>query len=134
MRESPHLALSPFGTLGKRRLACAVLLGYLAVLLQPCAMAMGHAPAGHHGSCHDDSLHLDGESCLSQPTSECATDDSILDNHDPWSQQFDAQLVSLIPSPRVDCVAGSVAESRYFSRAPPPDGPGLNVRHCVFLK
>lgn len=110
------------------------LLAYLGLVLQPCVMAMGHAPDEHHDNCHQDSSLLDAETCLSQPALDCASDNPIVDSRDSWHESADAQLVGLIPVVSENPPGANAAEFRYFSRAPPPGGPALNICHCVFLK
>jgi hypothetical protein len=111
-----------------------MLLAYLAVLLQPCAMAMGPEPDQHPQNCHQESASTEIVACLSQPALECGTDDLIFDSHDMWKQNSEAQVAMPIPDASVNFLAISVSRLAYFSRAPPAGGPPLNVRHCVFLK
>jgi hypothetical protein len=134
MCKSPPSARSLFTASAKRRLACTVLLAYLALLLQPCAMAMNHAPDQHNDTCHQEFTLSEDSGCLSQPASDCATDKSVIDWQNPWGTDSDVQLVSLLHPVSILAVETSSSELRYFSRAPPPGSPALNLRHCVFLK
>lgn len=88
----------------------------------------------HGDDCHQDSIPADTASCLSQPALECATDDLIFDSHDPWKKDFTAPLAMTMPNASAPAVASVAAGAAYFGRAPPADGPPINVRHCVYLK
>lgn len=118
----------------RRPIGWAMLLVYAALLLQPCAAAMGHDPVQHSGTCHDDYADPGLDACLSQPAADCATDDSIFGTNDTLRLADEGQAVAVLP---VDCnSSGTVftAAETYFSRAPPSGGVALNVRHCVYLK
>lgn len=119
---------------GTRRVASFVLLVYLGLLLQPCAVAMGHEAAIDHDTCHEVLSDQDDAACLSQPALECSFNALLTDARDSWQADFKAQLVTVIEPAVVDVGPGLVAEFGYFSRAPPSGGPALNVRHCVYLK
>jgi hypothetical protein len=116
------------------RILRATLAVYLGLVLQPCVMAMGHAPQVHHDDCHREAMHLDRGTCLSQPALDCLAGDSIVDARDAAFEALDAQLVTIVPVASDPVARGNEVASRYFGRAPPYTGPPLNVRLCVFLK
>jgi hypothetical protein len=107
---------------------------FLAVFLQPCAMAMGSDADQHPLDCHQDSAQTETFACMSQPALDCATDDLITDGRDTWKPYFDHQVATIVLAPLVDLSASLASRSAYFSRPPPSGAPPLNVRHCVYLK
>ena len=125
------LALPPAG---KRQVVCAVLVSYLALLLQPCAMAMDVASAQHGEECYQQSRYPEDGGCLSQPVAECANNDAITNDRVSALPDVEQQLVALMPVLSVEPALSVVAEWKYYSRAPPIGGPALNVLHCVYLK
>jgi hypothetical protein len=117
-----------------RQLVCVMLLTYLALFLQPCAMAMGSSPDQHPDHCHQDAAQTDTVACMSQPALDCATDDLINDGRDPWKSLSDAPFSILVADHLIYLPADLVSRSAYFGRAPPPGAPPLNIRLCVYLK
>ena len=117
-----------------RRLVCVMLLTYLALFLQPCAMAMGSSPDQHPDHCHQDVAQIETVACMSQPSLDCATDDLINDGRDLWKPLSDASFSTLVADLIVHLPADLVSKSAYFSRAPPSGAPPLNIRLCVYLK
>ena len=126
-----RLALPPAG---KRQVVCVILVSYLALLLQPCAMAMDVASAQHGEECHQQSTYPKDVGCLSQPVAECANDDAITNDRVSALPDVEQQLVALMPVISGEPALPFVAEWMYFSRAPPIGGPALNILHCVYLK
>jgi len=125
------LALPPAG---KRLVVCAILVSYLALLLQPCAMAMDVGSAQHGEVCHQETTYPEDAGCLSQPVAECANDDVITNDRVSALPDVEQQLVALMPVISGEPALPVVAEWKYFSRAPPIGGPALNILHCVYLK
>ena len=117
-----------------RRFACVMLLTYLAVLLQPCAMAMGSILEQHGDFCQRDPAPTETVACMSQPSLDCVTDDLITDGRDQCKPLFDAPIATLVSDLVSDLPADLNARSAYFGRAPPASEPPLTLRHCVFLK
>jgi hypothetical protein len=111
-----------------------MLLTYLALFLQPCAMAMGSSPDQHPDPCHQDAAQTETVACMSQPALDCATDDLINDGRDPWKSLSDAPVSTGVADHLIHLPADLVARSAYFGRAPPPGAPALNIRLCVYLK
>lgn len=120
---------------GKRgRIAALILVAYLGLILQPCAMAMGQDPVQHPTSCHDVVSDGDDLLCFSQSSAECAIDDWDVDTRDSRASDLDPPSTPIILTDPTDPGADSLTATYYPLQAPPPGEPALHIRHCVFLK
>jgi hypothetical protein len=97
-------------------------------------MAMGSSPDQHPDNCHQDAAQTETVACMSQPSLDCTTDDLIPSDRDLWKPLSDAPFATLVSDLFIHLPADLVSRSAYFSRAPPPGAPPLNIRLCVYLK
>ncbi len=110
------------------------LAAYLLLLLQPCAVAMGHEPNRHSDGCQHEASRQDVDACLTQPVADCANDDLVFGGQDTRNLDPDFQAAVLVLPEQPASFAPVTAAKRYFSRGPPTGAVPLNVRHCIYLK
>lgn len=109
------------------------MLAYVGLLLQPCAMAMGHEFSQGPVSCHDEFTVVSADQCLMQPMAECGSGPPNFDNRDFSAGKADSVIAGAIPPFSVvpELLAGLTSTSLAGPRTGPP---ALYIRYCVFLK
>jgi hypothetical protein len=118
----------------QRRVATAILVAYLGLVIQPCAMAMGHASPQHAASCHELSVDGDHTLCSSQPAAECASAGWNVDGRNSPAPDFDFSVASIVLDRTADLSANRASPAHKLLCAPHSGEPALQIRHCVFLK
>lgn len=115
------------------RIAVFALIAYLGVLLQPCAMAMGHEFKQGRVSCHDELTVVSADQCLMQSMAECGVGPPNVDIRDFSVGKSDALICGAIPplSFLPEPLTGLASTSSPGPRTGPP---ALYIRYCVFLK
>ena len=118
----------------RQALLILVMLAYVGLLLQPCAMAMGEDRTAHPSGCHHQPN--DGGApthCLSQPAAECSTGAWNVDTCYATSAKFKVYLTPiLLPSPAKPEICRTEVWLT-LDHGPPPGQPAFNLRNCVFL-
>lgn len=117
----------------RRLIGMSILLIYVALLIQPCAMAMDHELLQHPASCHEELVTDTGLDCLSQPVAECTAGGLTIDSRDNSTSSHDLPPLSRSLTGFADIVAVDSLPREFLRRAPPFREPAINLRHCVFL-
>lgn len=118
----------------RRRIATAILVAYIGLVIQPCAMAMGGEPAQHPTSCHDVPNDVDILLCLSEPVAGCGIEDWNVDARDVRVPDLDRSAALVITVVPVYVDTDRPEDSYFLLRAPPSSEPALHIQNCVFLK